>query len=195
MAKLNLTTEELFSITTNRLKVKATKRKLPDALPWNGTILASNTEMINTCTIDNMLFAFHVLQTYREDIKDYMKKSQDKILQLLYEIHTLFSQSKFAEGKLKWVVLFPDAKRQKKWNMWGAEEDFSFGKIDCRTTYTNSCTKRLSSPVPTCQIDDFKDNLFQVCLQNSKILTNIYPAKACESDQRLCFATDLVQFL
>lgn len=89
-----------------------------------------------------MLFAFHVLQTYREDVQQYMRVNVDPVLNLLHEIHILFTEGQFAEGKFKWVQQFPLARQQNTWNLWGAEDEYSFCKLDCRTTYKMICSSR-----------------------------------------------------
>ena len=123
------------------MKMRVTEEKIIEPLTWNGTILSPSTEMSNTCTVDNMLFASHVILKYREDIRNFMKRNRDPVINLLHEIHILFLQRKFAEGKLKWVQQFPQAKHQDKWDVWGSEENYSFSKLDCNTTYKTICTK------------------------------------------------------
>ena len=52
-----------FSYTIQKkqnLKITMQRYSTPPALPWNGWY--GDTELTNTCTIDNMIYTFHILQ-------------------------------------------------------------------------------------------------------------------------------------
>lgn len=145
LQKMN--TDELFSIATGTLKLQI-KTSHIKALPWNGTF--KSNEMTNTCTVDNMLFLCHVLLTHRPDIKDQFRSSNNRIHKLLHQIHLLFIDSKFAEGKFKWIEQFPNQATKtaltKNWNLWGGEDEFFFNHLsDSETVYTIQCSN------PFCQ--------------------------------------------
>jgi hypothetical protein len=131
---------QLFTMATGTLKLKLKKSAVVNPLPWNGSV--GNDEMINTCSIDNMLFVCHVLQTYREDICSVFRQSEDMVLQQLHSIHLDFMSGRFAEGKFKWIQNFPTAERQHIWNIWGSEDDYFFSKLTgLATTYTIACSE------------------------------------------------------
>ncbi|CAG2213077.1 unnamed protein product [Mytilus edulis] len=141
LQKMN--TDELFSVVTGTLKLQIKTSSPIKAVPWNGTF--KGNDMTNTCTVDNMLFCCHVLLTHRPDIVETFRRSKNKIYNLLHQIHLLFKDSKFAEGKFQWIKQFPNQSTTsgliKTWNMWGGENDFFFNKMsDTETVYTIKCS-------------------------------------------------------
>jgi hypothetical protein len=98
-AHTSLATSTSFSVHKKEkepLKLTIKRCALPAPLPWNGWHL--ETEFVNSCTIDNMLYFFHLLQTESEQIREGLKDSVDPVERLLYEIHTLFNHKRWAEG-------------------------------------------------------------------------------------------------
>lgn len=89
-----MNTDEPFSIATGILKLQI-KTSHIKTLPWNGTF--KSNEMTNT-----------VLLTHIPDIKDQFRSSNNRIHKLLHQIHLMFIDPKFAEGKFKWIEQFPN---------------------------------------------------------------------------------------
>jgi len=72
----------------------------PHALSCNGHVKIRDhiVEMTNTCTVDNMLYSFHMLKMYRADIHASLANSSDQILRLS-EIHSLFNCGMFMAAR------------------------------------------------------------------------------------------------
>ena len=139
--KVDVDIEKLMSVKTGPLKLTITKSRIPAPPPWNGTV--KNVEMTNTCTIDNMLYFFHMLQTYRPDIKELLKMSTDNTMKLLYTVHLQFQKGKFAEGKLMWFLQFQQFVGTDKIDGHGSEDQFFFSKLQVLTSTT--CTSVCSN--------------------------------------------------
>ena len=118
-----------------------------EALPWNGWY--NGTEMINTCTADNLIFFFHTLQLQREDTTTILKNSYNESFVLLNKLHNLFKEGNFNEGKYLWLSQFFSNTDQ--WDAYGLEHTYSFCKLDdiMTTTYRSSCSNAEFCSRPT----------------------------------------------
>ena len=123
----------------NTLKMTIKKYKLPCPLPWN--TWHDQKELTNTCTIDNMLFFFHVLQRERNDINDMFKNSPDQKLNFLHKIHCLFQQENWAAGKYAWISSFMNiACNTECVDLLGGEDQFFFDHLPVNhTTFKSTC--------------------------------------------------------
>jgi len=75
------------------------KVKCPDLIPWNSTYEDGPVEMQKTCAVDNALFILHVDQTFRDDIHTAFLASENRVLQLLANIHQAFQKKMYALRK------------------------------------------------------------------------------------------------
>ena len=148
--KINPEDVDLTAIRTGSLKLKIKKSTLPNPLPWGGHIPKYNIELQNTCTIDNMLFFFHVVQTSRKDLAMEFSSSTLPVLRLLYDVSTQFKEGKWASGKHEWLRQFDKFSGQGIWDADGSEHDLFWKKMVpmTATTYTSQCcSSSCSSPV------------------------------------------------
>lgn len=148
-AKTLLNAETYHSVTQRDLKIKIVKANMSNPLPWNGW--CNGIEMTNTCTVDNVLFFFHKLQTYREDIQAFLSSSDIPSLKLLYDVHNHFKQNKFTEGKYIWLAqFFPVGENVSQWDAHGDEDTYSFDPLaaNVSTTYTSTCSNKETCSEP-----------------------------------------------
>ena len=145
LAKLQarLSTEELFATVTGCLTMTICKSSMPEPLPWGGTILRRNVSMVNTCTVDNMLFILHMVQLARHDLSSYLEQSDVQELVILHKIHKLFVKGHHAEGKFMWLKQFKDFSNCTKIDAHGSEDEYFASRFHTilSTTYTSTCSQ------------------------------------------------------
>ena len=124
-------------------KITIQKFTTPPCLPWNGWY--HDVEFKNTCTIDNMLYCFHLLQTESHEFCCFMKESDNMVDQVLYSIHECFKQKKWIEGKCLWVQRILSLPVQDSVDLLGGEDEFFFNHISTgqATAYKSVCSDPL----------------------------------------------------
>ncbi|XP_049333623.1 uncharacterized protein LOC111189336 [Astyanax mexicanus] len=88
--------------------------------------------MVNTCTIDNLLYILHLIMKKRVSILNEIElaQSKDHWLKTLLEVHRLFSAKEWFQGKLAWLKNFPRLKGKSVWDTFGTENDFIVSRLD-----------------------------------------------------------------
>ena len=132
-----------FSYTIQKkqnLKITMQRYSTPPALPWNGWY--GDTELTNTCTIDNMIYTFHILQVENEEFCNYMKDSDSFVNRTLYSIHECFLQKKWSEGKFIWIDQILKLPLHNRVDLFGGEDVNFFNHInnDQATAYKSVCS-------------------------------------------------------
>ena len=135
--------QKSFSYTIQKqenLKITLKKYSTPPTLPWNGWF--NDVELTNTCTIDNMLYVFHILQDEHEDFCNFMKESHFDVNRTLHEIHKCFTLKKWSEGKSIWIQQILNLPLREKVDLLGGEDVFFFDHIkhEEATTYKTVCS-------------------------------------------------------
>lgn len=147
-AHIALTKSVSYSVqkeSSKASKITIKKSCIPAPLPWDGSHL--ETEFTNTCTIDNMLYFFHVLQHEKESVREAFKESRNHVENMLYEIHNLFKQKKWAEGKYIWATQVLNLQMHDEVNLLGGEDEYFFNHIqDAATTAFKSVCNSKKCP-------------------------------------------------
>ena len=127
-------------------------------LPWGGFILLrENGQTIkqllkNTCPIDNYLAILYILMNDHSNLFQHLDSLFDDYARRLVEIKKMFDESRYSEGKILWLSLFPG-----RFNMnlpvldlWGNEEDLFISRLQPAivTHYTGSCSSH-GCPTPS----------------------------------------------
>ena len=122
------------------MKLTIKKCLIPLPLPWNGVL--SGAVLENTCTIDNMLYFFHVLQYENKTIRNTFEKSHLRVEKILHKIHCLFKDNKWSEGKCLWASEVINLQIEDKVELYGNEGELSFNHVSDRanTAYKSTCS-------------------------------------------------------
>lgn len=170
IGKVDIT--QMLSVQTGRLKITISKSSVPSPLPWNGIVhqgTSSAIEMVNTCTVDNLLFFCHTLLTNRADLRRYFEQSPLPVYRRLLEVHKAFSEGQYAQGKLVWFRLFQAFDEVKRIDAHGSEDEYFFSRTRdiTSTVYTSKCSAE-DCPCPeavhTGSVICFRS--FVICLSN-----------------------------
>lgn len=94
----------LYVQIQGNLKLKiGKKRYFSSQLPWNGLLENPEIEFVTSCTVDNKLYFFHLIQTENPSIERELKTSTLSCMKILNTFHPLFEESKYPEGKYIWL--------------------------------------------------------------------------------------------
>ena len=129
--------------------------------PWGGKTAAHS--LVNTCSIDNMLFMIHLLITSRDDIKQWLASHATDVAATLLKVSELFGSEQWAEGKLLWVEQFINQKPPALIDLYGTEyEKFVrvFAAVQ-ETETTRQCTNRICNSQPLTRKNQW--NRVRVC--------------------------------
>ena len=134
-------------VQKSKTKLTVKRDHVPLPLPWGG--FHGDNTMSNTCTVDNVLMAIHVLLLQRYDIYKTWKNGPNPILKIFCSVHDKFKVKKFNEGKHIWLKKFFELNTS-TWDCYGSTYDFSLCKIPVSSTYKSTCNnKRCGVPVTT----------------------------------------------
>ncbi len=91
--------------------------------PWGGRV--GSVELVNTCSIDNLLFLTHRLIVDRSEVKAWLQNSPEIISKTMLVVSQLFSKGNWAAGKLCWITATNgcDTTNLCRIDMFGSEHD------------------------------------------------------------------------
>ncbi len=95
--------EQLCAIMQGQLRLIIKHQALPKPPPWGGLSVNQNIEMINTCTIDNILYFLHILFIYRADILQEFQKKDNVAFRILIQVHLMMKDNLFSDAKIAWL--------------------------------------------------------------------------------------------
>jgi hypothetical protein len=168
--------EQLCTIMQGPLKIIIKQQAIPKPPPWGGMSTQRNINLVNTCTVDNMLYFMHILFIFRRDILDEFTQCNHPFAQVLVQVHHLFLEEKFSLGKIIWLEQFFNG--DGTWDCFAGENEYFFSKLSefTKTVYTKSC----SNPQGNCSR---AVQLFQSsCLCTNWLGENVQSVQSCLDD-------------